>query len=507
MKSTESSGLLMPGKFASQIKTGENPFHSRYIFLITALFLISLNTLAQTTVKDRIRLVENSLTENIQINGSKAMNLQERMKHYKVNGLSIAVIRNYKIDFAKAYGMADSAKKVPVTDQTLFQAASISKSLNALAIMKLFKDRNLNLYADINDYLKSWKFPYDSLSRGKKISTANLLSHTAGLNVHGFGGYQTTAVLPSTLQILNGQAPANSQAVRSVFAPGIRQQYSGGGITISQLLLTDITGQPYEKYLQEQILNPMGMRSSTFAQPPTNIKKELLATGYDIGGKEIKGKYHIYPEQAAAGLWTNPTDLANYIIETELALEGRSSKVLDKESTKLRLSPYMNTDGAALGVFIEDYNGIKYFGHGGANEGFRSGYYGSMEGGNGLVIMVNSDNGEIIQELINSISTVYGFQGLSKTRKITLADVSDKDLDSYLGRYQLTPQLILTITREGKKVYAQATGQSRIEAFPQTTTKFFFTVIQASMEFVKDKEGAVKEMIFTQGPTIHAKKL
>jgi hypothetical protein len=273
------------------------------------------------------------------------------------------------------------------------------------------------------------------------------------------------------------------------------------------MMLTDITGQRYEKYLAEQVLKPLGMYSSTFAQPPVDVKKDLLATGYDLDGKEISGKYHIYPEQAAAGLWTNPTDLARYIIETQLAYEGKSSKVLDRQSTQLRLSPYMNPDGAALGVFIEDYNGIKYFGHGGANEGFRSGYYGSMDGGNGLVIMVNSDNGEIIQELINSISTVYDFKGLNKTRKITLAEVSDQDLDSYLGKYQLTPQLVLTVTREGKKVYAQATGQSRIEAFAQTSTKFFFKVIQATMEFVKDENGAVKEMIFIQGPAIHAKKL
>jgi CubicO group peptidase (beta-lactamase class C family) len=477
------------------------------VLALVFLFIIIQHSTAQTTAQQRIDQVENSLSENLQITGTKAMNLQERMKYYKINGLSIAVIHNYKIDFVKAYGFADSAQNIPVTNNTLFQAASISKSLNALAIIKLFHDRKLDLYADINTYLKSWKFPYDSLSKGKKISTANLLSHTAGLNVHGFGGYETSSPLPTTIQILNGETPANSRAVRSVFAPGTHQQYSGGGITISQLLLTDITGQPYEKYLNGQILKPLAMTGSTFSQPPTGIKKELFATGYNIGGKEIKGKYHIYPEQAAAGLWTNPTDLARYIIETQLSLAGSSSKVLDKKNTELRLTPYMNTDGAALGVFIEDYNGTKYFGHGGANEGFRSGYYGSMEGGNGLVIMLNSDNGEIIQEIINSVSTVYGLKGLNKTRKITLADVSDKDLDSYLGRYQLTPKLILTITREGKKVFAQATGQSRIEAFAETNSKFFFTVIQANMEFIKDSTGAVKELIFTQGPTLHAKKL
>lgn len=481
-------------------------FFTTFAFPLLFSVLFFGDAVAQSTVQERIKQVENNLTENLQTDEMGPMNLQKRMEHYKVNGLSIAVIKDYKIDWIKAYGVADVASKTPVTNKTLFQAASISKSLNGVGVMKLFKSRNLDLFADINAYLTSWKFPYDSLSKGKKISTANLLSHTAGLSVHGFGGYEPGTPIPSVIQILNGEKPANSGAVRSVFEPGIRQQYSGGGTTITQLMVMDVTKERYEKYMFDQVLKPMGMLSSTFAQPPARLKPGALATGYDVGGKEVKGKYHIYPEQAPAGLWTNPADLARYIIETQLAYEGKSAKVLDEETTKLRLTPYMNSE-AALGVFIEDYNGLKYFGHGGANEGFRSGYYGSLAGGNGLVIMVNSDNGEIIQELINSIATVYGFKGLNKTKKIKLADVTDNELDSYLGDYQLTPKLVLTISREGKRVYAQATGQSRIEAFPETSSKFFFKVIHANMEFVKDEQGRVTKMIFNQGGRIEAKKL
>ena len=476
------------------------------LFLFSAVLMAGNTAFAQSTVRQRIEEVENGLTENLQFGESGKMNLQKRMSHYKVNGLSIAVIRNYKIDWVKVYGFADTASKVPVTNKTLFQAASISKSLNGVGVLKLFKSRNLDLYADINNYLTSWKFPYDSLSKGKKISTANLLSHTAGLSVHGFGGYEPGSPLPSVTQILNGEKPANSDAVRSVFEPGLRQQYSGGGTTITQLMVTDISKQPYEKYMSEQVLKPLGMLSSTYALPNAQQKAGVLATGYDVAGKEVKGKYHVYPEQAAAALWTNPTDLAKYIIETQLAYEGKSAKVLDQQTTKLRVTPYLDKE-AALGVFVEDHNGLKYFGHGGANEGFRSGYYGSLEGGNGLVIMVNSDNGEIIQELINSIASVYDLKGLNRTKRIQLADVSDSDLDSYLGDYQLTPELVVTITREGKQIYAQATGQSRLEAYAETNSKFFFKVIHASMEFVKNDEGKVTKMIFIQGERIEAKRL
>jgi CubicO group peptidase (beta-lactamase class C family) len=474
--------------------------------LILLLTIFSISSFGQSTVQQRIELVENNLTENLQVTGPKPLNLQQRMSFHKVKGLSIAVIKDYKIDWVKAYGVSDEALKISVTEKTLFQAASISKSINAVGVMKIFKQNKLDLFADINTYLSSWKFPYDSLSKGKKINTANLLSHTAGLSVHGFAGYEAGLPLPTIIQILNGENPANSDAVRSLFEPGIRQQYSGGGTTITQVLITDISKQAYDQYMEKEVLEPLGMSSSTFAQPPKLIKSRLLSTGYNSDGIEIKGKYHIYPEQAPAGLWTNPTDLAKYIIETQLAYAGKSAKVLDQTSTKLRLTPYQD-QSAALGVFIEDYNGKKYFGHGGANEGFRSGYYGSFEGGNGLVIMVNSDNGEIIQELINSIATVYNFTGLNKSTILRPIAVEDKLLDSYLGNYQLRPELILTITRENKQVYAQATGQPRFEVFAETSTRFRFKDLPASMEFIKDEQGKVSKMIFIQGVTIDAKKL
>ncbi len=209
----------------------------------------------------------------------------------------------------------------------------------------------MNLDSDINIYLKSWQFPYDSLSKEKKITIANLLSHTAGLTVHGFDGYEKGDTIPTLIQILNGEKPANSKAIRSMYEPSLKSQYSGGGTTISQLILQDVTGQPYDTYMWNNVLNPMGMSNSFYTQPPPAAKENILATGYNNDGAPVKGKYHIYPEQAAAGLWTNPTDLAKYIIETQLSLQGKSNKILSPETTRLRLTPYIDSS-AALGVFI-----------------------------------------------------------------------------------------------------------------------------------------------------------
>lgn len=216
--------------YLGSLKEANKKSYKQTVYLVLFFLVFIFNTtLAQSTVEDRIRQVENGLTENIQTSDSAPCNLLERMKHFKVQGLSIAVIKDYKVDFAKGYGFADAEKNIRVSDKTLFQAASISKSLNSLAILKLFKDRNLDVYADINTYLKSWKFPYDSISKGKKINMANLLSHTAGLNVHGFAGYEAGKPIPSVIQILNGESPANSDAVWSLFVPGTREEYSGGG--------------------------------------------------------------------------------------------------------------------------------------------------------------------------------------------------------------------------------------------------------------------------------------
>ena len=358
-----------------------------------------------------IHAVENNLAGIQGTEKDSAWNILARMNHYKTNGVSIAVIHNYKIEWAKGYGWADENARIPVSPETRFQAASISKSLNAVGVLKLAQENKLNLQADINQYLTSWKFPYDTKSKGKKISTIELLSHTAGLNVHGFEGYQKGATLPTIVQILNGQPPANSPAIRSLIEPGLRSEYSGGGITISQLIVMDITRIPYAQFMQDEVLTTLGMTGSSYQQPAT-IDSNFLATGYRENGEEVPGKYHVYPEQAAAGLWTNPTDLSKYIIETQLAYDGKSAKVLNQTMTHLRLTP--NGDAhAALGVFIDGTDSAVYFQHGGANEGFRCQYMGSLNGGNGLVIMVNSDNGTIIPEIINSISRVYHWEGLT----------------------------------------------------------------------------------------------
>jgi len=379
--------------------------------------------------------VENSLAPTIVYGDTiPSLNLISRMKATGVQGLSIAVIKDYKIHWARGYGWSDKEDQRKVTPTTRFQAASISKSLNSMGQLKLVQQGKIDGEADVNQYLKTWKFPYDSLTGNKKITLFQLLSHTAGLDIHGFPGYENNTDLPTITQILNGEKPANTKKVRSLFAAGTKFKYSGGGTTISQQLLMDVTGKPYADYLQSEVLNPLGMYNSSYEQPPTD--RAELSTGYYENGRPVKGKYHVYPEQAAAGLWTTPSDLALYIIECQLALQGKSSKVLNQAMMQRRMTPYIDSN-AALGVFIEQKGKQKYFNHNGGNEAFLCTSYGSLEGGDGVVIMINGENFSIINELLNSVARVYKWEGFYKPefrKKITPPADS---LNAMVGNYKV----------------------------------------------------------------------
>ena len=452
-------------------------------------------------VSERIKKVENSLAPTVVYGDTiPKWNIEERMKHNGTRGLTIAVIRNYKIEWAKGYGWADVAENRRVDTETRFQAASISKSINSLGVLKLVEQAKLDTGADINNYLKSWEFPYDSLSKGKKISVNNLLSHTAGLSIHGFPGYERTAELPTVSQILNGEKPANTRAVRSLFEPGKKFQYSGGGTTITQLIVSDITGRKYDEYMQEEVLKPLGMTNSSYRLPTSDTAN--LATGYYQNGTTVKGKYHLYPEQAAAALWTTPTDLSKYIIECQLAYEGKSSKVLSQAMMKKRLTPYIDKN-AALGVFIEDRGGIKYFNHNGGNEAFLCTSYGSLEGGNGVVIMVNGDNFQIIPELLNSVAQVYGWKDFYKPEFKKLVAVPEDVLQHYVGNYKLMNDT-LTISFCDKELCIQQNHQPAIGykmIFSDNSSFGIKEVPDANFTVIRDKDGKVEGLQLKQGET------
>ena len=291
-------------------------------------------------VEQRIQRVIAGLTGGVVIKGDEhaTQTLANRMKELNVPGVSIAVIHEGKIEWARGFGVR-SLGGPPVTADTMFQAGSISKPLAAMAALRMVQEGKLSLDADVNTYLTSWKFPADPVAAGKPITLRELLTHTAGTTVHGFPGYATDEPVPTLVQVLNGEKPANTPAIRSEAAPGVHWKYSGGGYTIMQQVLIDASREPFPKLLRDSVLTPIGMTHSTYEQPLPQALQDFAATPYRGDGKPVEGGAHTYPEMAAAGLWTTPSDLARYAIEVEQSLEGKANHVLSIEMTRQMLTP------------------------------------------------------------------------------------------------------------------------------------------------------------------------
>jgi CubicO group peptidase (beta-lactamase class C family) len=465
----------------------------------TILFLIFLGTFslnAQTKkysadIEEKISQVENNLAGWVHTGTNDTWSLADRMKKYNINGVSIAVIHNFQIEWARGYGFADVSEHRPVTEMTLFQAASISKSLNGLGVLKLVQEKKLDLNTDINKYLITWKFPYDEKSNNKQITLTNLLSHTGGITVHGFPGYAKGEVLPTLSQILDGQKPANTEAIRSSDEPGKNVNYSGGGVTISQMIVMDVTHQPYDIYMQKNVLGPLGMKASSFTQPPPEDKAMLLATGYRADGKEVPGKFHIYPEQAAAGLWTNPVDLCRYIIETQLSYKGESSKVLTPEMTRLRLTPVL--EDAALGTFVNSRvtGSFKYFNHNGGNEGFQCTAIGCRDDGEGVVIMTNSDNGSLIyEEIANSVAGIYKWKDYYLPEIKKVVDVDASVLDKYTGKYN-ADGTTLTFKKTDNGLSVNVLGDLFWQVYFTSDSDFFVREFRGFLRFQTGRDNKI----------------
>lgn len=275
-----------------------------------------------------------------------------------------------------------------------------------MVALKKVEQGKIALDENINNKLTSWKLPDNEFTVKKKVNLANLLSHTGGLTVHGFPGYAINEKIPTLPQVLDGVEPANTAPVRVDMEPGTKFRYSGGGTTIAQLAIMDIEKKPFPQIASNTVLKPLKMTNSTYSQPLPADWRQQAASGHRPDGKLVEGKIHIYPEMQAAGLWTTPTDLAKFAIEVELSLAGRSNKVLSKEMTSKMVTPFMEEVG--LGFFVLKHGQALYFGHGGADEGFRAELVMSRDKGYGAVVMANSDNGQIIREVLRSVAREYG---------------------------------------------------------------------------------------------------
>jgi CubicO group peptidase (beta-lactamase class C family) len=418
--------------------------------------------------------MERSVSPLIIIHGEQhpSVSLAERMAQLNVNAVSIAVVRDRKLDWVRAYGFANKELNIAATPDTLFQAGSISKPVAALAVLKRVDAGALELDRNVNDYLKSWQLPDNEFTVTHKVTIRNILNHTAGLTVWGFPGYSRDLKVPSIVDVLDGKG--NTPPIRVWKQPDLSWRYSGGGYTMLQLLLSDQSGLPFPELMHESVLIPLGMSHSTYEQPlPVALRAEA-ASGYDRSGKKIEGDWHIYPEMAAAGLWTTPRDLSKYVIAIQNANLGRTH-LLSPPLLHAMLTPGMN--GHGLGPVITA-DGLR-FGHGGADEGFQAEVTGFLDGRGGVVVMANSDNGgRLAQELILTLGNLYGWPGMKPVER-SIVDVPVAALEALVGSYAMSSgegdgkTEDLNVTREGATLVLTYKGEKVMTLLPESDSKFF----------------------------------
>ena len=424
-----------------------------------------------------------------------------QMAQRRIPGLSLAIIQDGRIVEARAYGVTEVGGSVRVTPSTLFQAGSISKPVAALGALRLVEQGKLSLDTDVNRTLTSWKVPVNDLTAAKPVTLRGLLSHTAGLTVHGFPGYDVNEPGPTVVQVLDGAKPANTPPVRVDIAPGSKWRYSGGGFTVMQLMVLDVTSQPFPEFMRQNVLEPIGMTSSSYAQPLPPAMAASTAAGHYQDQRPVRGRWHLYPEMAAAGLWTTPSDLARFAIEVQRSYAGTSSKVLSPAMTRRYLTHEQG--GYGLGIAVQGTGRTLMFSHGGRDEGFDAWLQAFAETGQGLVVMINAnDNSSMIPRIGTFVGRKYGWPTAATayvpppatTEAIPLAR-----LQSYAGRYEFSNNNMLTIGAENGRLFTMVSGLKDEEFIPIGGDQFASTDRDSRMSFVRDASGAVTSLTFSRG--------
>jgi CubicO group peptidase (beta-lactamase class C family) len=435
---------------------------------------------ANAPLEQRIARVEQGLLQAVAVAGQpqQRYTLADEMARLHVPGVSVAVIHGGAIEWARGYGVA-RAGGAPVTPGTLFQAGSISKPLTAMAALKLVESGKLSLDQDVNTWLRSWKLPKDA--ENTDVTLRELLSHTAGVTVHGFRGYAAGEALPTLVQVLNGMPPANSTAVKVDMRPGSGFRYSGGGYTVVQLLLNERSGKSFPALMHDTVLGPLGMTDSTFAQPLPPELRARAAAPHDGAGQPVPGGAYTYPEMAAAGLWSTPTDLAKYVLEVQRSAAGQSNRVLSQSMTRLMLTPVK--DGYGLGLESEGDGQLQIFSHGGANVGFQNSLIAYTERGDAAVVMTNGEGGSrLANDLMRAIAAEYAWPTYKSVQR-SAVPIDDKMAGAVAGRYLIPGLGDFTISRDAEGLLVELRKGQTERLYAASSTVFFVLSRELELRF------------------------
>lgn len=473
----------------------------RKIVLLLLILTVSQVFAQNKSVQSRMAAVENNLIPFVPVKGFAGWNLIDRMKYYKVPGVSIAVIKDYKIDWAKGYGLADTTQKTPVTTETMFSAGSISKFLLAVTALKMVENGQIELEKPINNFLVSWKVADNAFSKKTPVTLRMLLSHTAGTSQSSYFGFTPTQPLPTIVEILSGAKISETRPVVVNSEPDKEFRYSGGGSMIAQLALMDVSKKSFSALTQQLLFDKLGMKNSTFEQPvPAKFTKQS-SWAYSTA-PWFKGMPYVYPQQAAAGLYTTPTDLAKFFIDVQKSYAGKG-KILSQATTLKMLTPQQNvSDGSykeqiGIGPFLiqrtdnKDPDGV-YFEFTGVNAGFLAYGIAGITNGNGVIIMLNSgdDVNGLGKEIRRAVAKVYNWTNFLPT-EIQPIDLTDAALEKFVGRYRMGADEVLYLRKEKNYLVENINEGNDIYCFPVTKDTIVFTDYNIKAGFKMNDNGEV----------------
>ncbi len=412
--------------------------------MMAALFAFSC---AQEPTEDtnlmRIKAVENGLSTQVHIVGDSTWSIEESLAKYGIPGASIAVIHEGKVAWAKGYGVMDKESNAPVTSQTLFQVATIGMPLTAYGALSLADQHKVTLDEDINNYLTSWQLPHSEFTKEKKVTIKNLLSHSAGINVHAFSGYSSNEPIPTLLEILNGTPPAKSNPVIVDKPLNESLWISAGGYTIIQQMMMDVEGKNFPELMDELVLQPIGMNNSSFSQSLNTEQIKNAATGYFRDGSEVKGKRYNYPELASNGLWTTAEDLAKFIIRIQQNFQDDNrNKGLSKDLMELMLTPQSSNQYGqyGLGFSIYDKKDETYFEHHGWSTGFYSRFAAHRDNDYGVVVLANTPQPGFVFEVFRSVARAYEWDNYAPVHE--KVEIDQAFAAGISGRYQAKNRIV-----------------------------------------------------------------
>ncbi len=460
--------------------------------LLSIVLQTFLFNIFNAQVSSEIATIEKSLTKSVLVKGEPAQNfsIEQWMDSLSVPNISIAVVKDGEIYWTKGYGLANPETGKKVDANTLFQAASISKPVAALGVHKLVELGKVDLDVNVNDYLVSWKLAENRFTEKEKVTLRRLMTHSAGTTVHGFPGYRVQDTFPSDEEVLSGDG--NTGIVEVDTTPGSINRYSGGGYTIMERVVEDVSESQFNKFMHSNILAPMNMGKSSYEQPLPEGKAFKASVAFNREGGVYPGNWHSYPEQAAAGLWTTPTDLGNFMIGIQEAFAG-NSQVITKHTAEIFLTRDPLGHGHGPAIMDEER---KIFGHGGKNAGYSCAMIGSASEGWGVAIMSGADNAHpLISAIERSISTFYGWD-FSNADTIEIKPMDESSLEKLAGTYHFKPRdLKVKAYIQDGKLLLDTPFQQGIDLDPLGDYMFIDLDDNTRIEFKLDSQGNVETMV------------